>query len=69
MPIEAILFDLYGTLVDIWTDENDPSTTNRIVLLSCPFAEGATFGLTDKRTGRRYRPPPGRVAATIERVR
>jgi len=25
MPIEAILFDLYGTLVDIWTDESDPS--------------------------------------------
>ena len=25
MPIEAILFDLYGTLVDIWTDEDDPS--------------------------------------------
>jgi len=25
MSIEAIIFDLYGTLVDIWTDENDPS--------------------------------------------
>jgi putative hydrolase of the HAD superfamily len=25
MAIEAIIFDLYGTLVDIWTDEDDPS--------------------------------------------
>lgn len=25
MSIEAIIFDLYGTLVDIWTDENDLS--------------------------------------------
>ncbi|MEJ2091182.1 MAG: HAD family hydrolase [Syntrophobacterales bacterium] len=23
MAIEAVIFDLYGTLVDIWTDEND----------------------------------------------
>jgi len=26
MPLEAVVFDLYGTLVDIWTDEWDPST-------------------------------------------
>lgn len=25
MPLEAVLFDLYGTLVDILTDEGDPS--------------------------------------------
>ena len=25
MAIEAVIFDLYGTLVDIWTDESDPS--------------------------------------------
>jgi putative hydrolase of the HAD superfamily len=25
MAIEAVIFDLYGTLVDIWTDENDLS--------------------------------------------
>ncbi len=25
MSIEAVIFDLYGTLVDIWTDENDLS--------------------------------------------
>ena len=25
MPIEAVIFDLYGTLVDIWTDEEDLS--------------------------------------------
>jgi putative hydrolase of the HAD superfamily len=24
MAIEAVIFDLYGTLVDIWTDETDP---------------------------------------------
>lgn len=24
MPVEAVLFDLYGTLVDIYTDEDDP---------------------------------------------
>ncbi len=24
MAIEAVIFDLYGTLVDIWTDESDP---------------------------------------------
>ncbi len=24
MPLEAVLFDLYGTLVDIYTDEEDP---------------------------------------------
>lgn len=24
MAVEAVLFDLYGTLVDIWTDEYDP---------------------------------------------
>jgi putative hydrolase of the HAD superfamily len=26
MAIEAVVFDLYGTLVDIWTDEWDPET-------------------------------------------
>ena len=25
MAIEAVIFDLYGTLIDIWTDENDLS--------------------------------------------
>jgi putative hydrolase of the HAD superfamily len=24
MSLEAVIFDLYGTLVDIWTDESDP---------------------------------------------
>ncbi len=30
LEVEAVLFDLYGTLIDIWTEENDPEVWMRL---------------------------------------
>ena len=50
MTIEAIIFDLYGTLVDIWTDENDPSVYQTI----CQFLKYYDITLEPGELASRY---------------
>lgn len=42
MAIEAVIFDLYGTLVDIWTDESDPEVYQTL----CHFLRYYDVGFT-----------------------
>lgn len=50
MAIEAVIFDLYGTLVDIWTDESDPQVYQTL----CHFLRYYDISFTPDELAGRY---------------
>ena len=50
MTIEAVIFDLYGTLVDIWTDESDPQVYQTL----CHFLRYYDISLAPQELASRY---------------